>query len=97
MLQNNVKLVDHGPIAEMNLISPEPQITVPLNDIKKRDDKTISPIIFSKARTSKKNQMPGSRKLCVFENILSVVVQSYYKSDYEIEAFYSDLKPKPKN
>ena len=34
----------------------------------------------------------GSRRLLVFENILGVVTQAYYKSSYEIETTLKELK-----
>lgn len=58
----------------------------------KKDENTLSPSIFAKKIPMVKREPMGSRRLVVFENILSVVAQAYFKKSYEIETTVKELK-----
>ena len=49
-------------------------------------------MIFTKKMPMIRREPLGSRRLLVFENILSVVTQAYYKQSYEIETTVKELK-----
>ena len=81
-----------GSIAEVNLSVPKEIYTVARNDLLKPKNKTISPLIFTKAKPTKTQKTLISSRLHVFENLLSLVVQAYYKSDVAIEAICPEMK-----
>jgi len=90
--------------AEMsaNMILPQveqalnaPALTVPKSDVLRQPTKVLSPLIFIKRKYKTKQESRSSRRLVVLENMLSTVVQAYYKSDYEIEAVMRVLKSVP--
>ena len=59
-------------------------------DLLKHGGKTLSPRIFAHARPAPSHGTE-SRQLRVLENLLGVVVQAYYKSNYALETVYPEL------
>lgn len=70
-------------------------IAVPRSDISRQADKVLSPMIFIKRKYKTKQENKCTRRLAVLENMLSIVAQAYYKSDYEIESVMKLLKTSP--
>lgn len=87
---NKVNLSGVGCIAEVNIDSPEERYTIAKFDLLKLHSKTLSPIIFTKAKPVKNSDTAAGQRLYVFENLLSVVVQAYYKSSYAIETVFPE-------
>lgn len=67
-------------------------ISIPKFDILKPSNKILSPMIFIKRKYKTKTDSKSHRRIAVLENMLSTVVQAYYKSDYEIESVMRILK-----
>jgi len=67
-------------------------VILPKTDILKQAEKVLSPLMFVKRKYKAKQESRCSRRLVVLENMLSAVVQAYYKSDYEIESVIRVLK-----
>lgn len=65
---------------------------IPITTTVKKDENTLSPSIFAKKIPIIRRESLGSRRLMVFENILSIVTQAYYKNSYEIETTVKELK-----
>ena len=68
------------------------KIAVPKTTAIKKTENTLSPVIFTKKMQMIRREPLGSRRLLVFENILGVVTQAYYKKSYEIETTVKELK-----
>lgn len=68
------------------------KIAVPRTATIKKEENTLSPSIFAKKIPMIKRDQMSSRRLTVFENILSVVTQAYFKKSYEIETTVKELK-----
>lgn len=77
----------------MDIAPAEEKHTVAKFDLLKSKYKTLSPKIFSKAKPPKSPKTVAESRLCVFENLLSTVVQAYYKSSYAIESISIEAKP----
>ena len=82
-----------GSIAEVDISPVEEKHTVAKFDLLKSKFKTLSPKIFSKAKPTKGSNTMAGHRLYVFENLLSAVVQAYYKSSYSIETMCLEIKP----
>lgn len=67
-------------------------VILPKSDILRQAEKVLSPLMFVKRKYKAKQENRCSRRLVVLENMLSAVVQAYYKSDYEIESVIRVLK-----
>lgn len=77
-------------------VTADDQVTrrniVPKETVIKLKQLTLSPLIFVKKRSLNKSETIALRKLVVFENILSIVTQAYYKKQYEVELGFREIK-----
>ena len=78
-------------ISQVNILSTEISYTIAKPDILEAGYKTLSPLIFTKAKPIKKSSISECFTLYIFENLLSIIVQAYYKSDYQLNAICNVL------
>ena len=90
--QSPVNLSAIESIAEINIDTPRDPYTVVKEDLLKHKHRTLSPLIFANSKLDKDAMQQGSRCLYILENLLSLVVQAYYKADFAIESICPPMK-----
>lgn len=81
---------DYSPVTELK--SGPFSVVIPQDRSLKSDKKTLSPQIFTKRKLKTKSMSKSNCNLIVLENMLSAVVQAYYKSDYDMCAAVKIIK-----
>ena len=83
--------------------SPQPTKTSPLtlfiarSEFERNNKMVLSPSIFAEKKSYFKKSLANRKHLKVFEQLLAVVVNSYYSSEYTLNIVFKSTKSNPEN